>query len=75
MAKTFKWTVEFEVDEVWVADGFEPTDLHFHDMLSSWLSFATPDEISAKILKSPKQYDIRKAQGASERELKELAAQ
>ena len=62
-SKTFKWTVEFEVDETWVADGFELDDDRAKEMLQTDLAWAYPYEISAKVIKSPDQATIRKAQG------------
>lgn len=63
MAK-FKWTVEFEVDECWVADGFELTDERALDMLSHDLGWANVNtELGAKVIKSPDQEKIAHAQG------------
>lgn len=63
MAK-FKWTVEFEVDEVWVADGFVLTDERALDMLSNDLRYATiGTELTAKVVSAPSNNRIAKAQG------------
>lgn len=61
--KTFKCTVEFEVDETWIADGFEITEERAQEMIMNDLSYATSSEVKAKILKAPSQVSIRKAQG------------
>ncbi len=62
--KFYKWTVEFEVAEVWISDGFELTDDRALDMLSNDLGYANiGTELRAKVIKSPKQADIAKAQG------------
>jgi hypothetical protein len=60
----FKWTVEFTVDEVWVADGFDLTLGRAREMIANDLRFALNEEISARILKAPDPERIRKAQGA-----------
>jgi hypothetical protein len=63
MAK-FKWTVEFEVDEVWVADGFSLSNLRALEMLASDLDYADmTTELSAKVIKAPPLDRILKAQG------------
>lgn len=62
--RRFKWTVEFEVDEVWIADGFNITDQRALDMLSNDLQFANiGTELGAKVLSAPDPTAIRKAQG------------
>jgi len=61
--KTYKWTVEFEVDETWVADGFALDDERAQDMIRNDLRFATSSEVKAKVIKSPPAEAIRKAQG------------
>lgn len=61
--KRYKWTVEFEVDETWVEDGFELTDERAHAMLANALSCAYNTEFSAKVISAPPQAEIRKAQG------------
>lgn len=60
----FKWIVEFEVDECWVADGFELTDERALDMLASDLRYANIGiELGAKVLQGPSIKDVRIAQG------------
>lgn len=61
--KTFKWTVEFEIDETWVADGFDMDDDTAQEMIQSWLSHAYGWEVKGKVLKSPPAKAIRIAQG------------
>lgn len=62
--KKFKWTVEFEVDATWVADGFDLTDARALDMLSNDLRFANIDtELGAKVITTPDQDAIAKVQG------------
>ena len=61
--KTFRWVVEFTVDETWVADGFNLTDASAREMLAHELSWANEHEFTAKVLKAPRQAKILKAQG------------
>lgn len=61
--KRFKWTVEFEVDETWVADGFDLTDERAKDMIEGQLGYAYPHETSAKVVSAPSPIEIRLAQG------------
>ena len=61
--KTYKWTVTFEIDETWVADGFEMTDERAHEIIWNALPYATGDELQAKVIKAPSQAAIKKAQG------------
>lgn len=64
----FKWTIEIEVDETWVADGFDISDAEdFADRFAAkFLPQAYPEEVKAEIIKAPDQADIRKAQGYPE---------
>lgn len=63
MAK-LKWTVEFEVDESWVADGFILTSDRALDMLSKDLGWANiGTELGAKVIKAPRPGLIAKLQG------------
>ena len=59
----FKWTVEIEVDETWVADGFELTHESLENMIGERLSSATSMEYRGRILEGPDANDIRKVQG------------
>jgi hypothetical protein len=62
--KTFKWTVEIEVSEVWVGDGFQLDEDHLKDaILANLLGYATEDEVRVKIVKAPSLKAIAEAQG------------
>lgn len=63
--KTFKWVVEFEVTETWVADGFNITNQKAMGMIENALPFASGAEFSAKVIKAPDAKLIRKIQGYS----------
>ena len=61
---TFKWTIEIEVDETWVEDGFDldnPGCLQSH--LDNFLPYASGYEKSFKVISSPNPVDIAQAQG------------
>ena len=66
MAKplTFKWTIEIEIAECWVADGADLTDDQVQDMIETRFGFATSDEVKARVIKAPPKAAIRKAQGS-----------
>lgn len=69
MTKFYKWTVEFQVADCWVADGFELTDERALDMLSNDLGWAHIDsELRAKVIKAPSQDAIRAEQGYTKKE-------
>lgn len=64
--KTFKWKfeVELSVDEIWVADGFNPTPEMVAELFSdNWLDYATEDEfkVKAKVIAKPDAKLVRKA--------------
>jgi hypothetical protein len=59
----FTWLVEVTVDERWVADGFELDDDRAQDMLERELSYATSDEVHARVLSAPPRHLVRFAQG------------
>lgn len=61
--KRFKWTVEIEVSETWVADGFNLTDNRANDIVQRALPYATGSEVSARVLKAPSPESIAIAQG------------
>lgn len=61
--KTFKWTVEFTVDETWVADGFDLDDERAEEMLRNDLRYAYCEELGAKVIKAPSRRSINVAQG------------
>lgn len=64
MAK-FKWTVEIEIDETWVEDGFDlEDDDAVADMIKgSRLGYATSQEVKSKVLKRPPDELVAKAMG------------
>lgn len=63
MKVRFKWRVEIEVDERWVADGFNLTEERLADLLSRGFPWMPSTEIAGRILKSPKPTTIECVQG------------
>jgi hypothetical protein len=63
MSKKFKWTVEIEVDQIWVEDGFNLTEDRLNSMIGYELSYANGNEYKGTIIKAPKQSTIDKVQG------------
>lgn len=63
--KFYKWVVEFQVADTWVADGFDLTDERAHDMLASDLSYAYGHELKAKVIRAPSAAAIAKEQGCA----------
>lgn len=61
--KTYKWTVEFEVDATWVAGGFNLTDERAHSMLTNTLPYAYDTELKARVIKAPSNKSIASEQG------------
>ncbi len=61
--KFIKWIVEIQVEESWVADGFDLTKDRLHDMVSKDLGGAYSTEIKTKILSKPLTQTIKKLQG------------
>lgn len=59
----FEWTVKIRIDPTWVMDGFDLTDERLHDMITSDLQWAYPDEVEGEIVESPDPQRIRKVQG------------
>lgn len=59
----FRWTVEIEVHETWVADGFNLDDDRAHEMMTRELSHAYGHEVRARVLSAPPADAIAKAQG------------
>ena len=57
MPKSYKWTVQFEVSENWIDDGFNITDKTALRMLEEYLPYAYGHELNAKVIKSPKQLE------------------
>jgi len=59
--KTFKWVVEIEVDEVWVADGYEATADRIKEAILEYsLGWAHDHEVKTKLLKQPTKASIDK---------------
>lgn len=62
--KFFKWTVEIEVNEVWVADGFQVTEEGLRDAFQEYfLPLSTEGEVKVAVVKTPTVKALRKAQG------------
>ena len=61
--KTFKWTVEFEIAESLVADGFDLTDDVAEGMIEQRLSHAYPGELKARVVKAPTKSALASAKG------------
>ncbi len=61
----YKWLVEIEVDEMWVADGFNLSDERLHQMLGRELQCAYSTEYSGKVIAAPDPAAIKKAQEES----------
>lgn len=59
----FKWTIEIEIDETWVADGFDATDARIHAMLANDLKYAFGHELGAKVVTRPPDEAVAKVQG------------
>lgn len=59
----YKWTVEFEVTDDWVAGGFEITSENAKEMLFSLLPRADDYEIDARVIQAPRPEEIAKEQG------------
>lgn len=62
-----KWTVEIEVDETWVADGFDLTPDNIKERVAEMLPHAYGSEFDAKVIKAPSKQSIAKAQGQGAR--------
>ena len=57
-----KFTVEFEVSPVWIADGFDMTDERAQMMLESALPYANSEtELRARVVKKPSKAAIERA--------------
>jgi len=64
--KFYKWTIQIEVAETWVEDGFDITPENVHDRLGNLLPYAYGSEFRAKVLTAPKDEEVAKAQGYSD---------
>jgi hypothetical protein len=74
MADKFKWVVEFDVDESWVADGFDLTDERAKEMIERALPYSYASETNAKVLKAPSQRSIMEKQGYTEADIRAATA-
>ena len=61
--KFIKWVVEIQVEESWIADGFNLTEERLHNMVSKDLAYIFSTEIKTKILNKPSTQRIKKLQG------------
>lgn len=62
----FRFTVEFEIDEIWIADGFFLTADIAMEMLANELNFANVgEELDARMVKVPSLERVARAQGYS----------
>jgi hypothetical protein len=62
--KKFKWTVEIEVTENWVADGFEVHDAILKQAIQNYLlPYSFDHEIKVKVLTAPNPEQIKLIQG------------
>lgn len=61
--KKVKWTIQVEVDEVWVADGFDFNQDCCQKVADNLIDYAYPEEVSVKVIKAPPTAKIRKIQG------------
>ena len=62
----FRFTVEFEIDQVWIADGFFLTADIALEMLGRELDFANVgEELDARMVKVPNLERVVRAQGYS----------
>lgn len=59
----FRWTVEFHVEEKWVADGFDLTDRKAHDMITRFCPYVRMSEMDGVVIARPDDEAIAKAQG------------
>ena len=51
--ESYTWTVEFQVNAVWVADGYNLTAERAKEMLAADLRDAFEHEIAARIISAP----------------------
>lgn len=59
----FVWTLEIEVDEIWVADGFDFTDGRVASVRDNLIPEAYTTEVAARVLSRPSSDEVRLAQG------------
>lgn len=77
MGRRFKFVVAFEVDEVWVADGFDiRTTAQARGLIESRLGWAYGHEYDARVVAAPSHDEVLTTQGyvdPAEREAKRIA--
>lgn len=61
--KFYKWTVEIEVNELWVADGFQIDADMVQEMIQGRIGYSYEHETRVRVVKAPSVDEIRKAQG------------
>lgn len=69
MNKKFRWVVEMEVDETWVADGFNLTNDRAQELMQQILPWSYSHETTAKVLEAPPIEEIMRVQGYSQTEI------
>lgn len=62
-AKTFKWTVTFEISDNWVFDGAEITEEVAKEMLANYLPYAYGHELGVKITRKPSEEALKECLG------------
>lgn len=60
--KMYKWTVEFQVSENWIADQFNLTQERAQEMIEGLLPYANDGEVVAIVKKSPSVASMQKAE-------------
>lgn len=56
-----QWTVVFEVSDNWIADQFDLTQECVDKMIQDRLPYARPDEVTARITRTPDAFDFEVA--------------
>jgi hypothetical protein len=57
--RSLKWTVEIEVDAVWIEDGFELTEEIVTEAIESRIGYTREGEIKTTIVKTPTEAEFR----------------
>lgn len=64
MKKPYTWTIKLSVDEIWVKDGFNPTEEALQEaILTNCLGYARPAEVKVDIISKPSESAILAARG------------
>ena len=61
--RRFKWVVEIELDESWVADGFDLGEWDPDVLAGRIMPYATEEEKTVRVVEAPSPASIREAQG------------